>query len=49
MKVEVIDMQENYVDFDLHIDPNGHAIATSPEGEATAIIRSKYLLTSNWL
>lgn len=33
IKIEEIDMQENYVDFDLHIEANGHATASSPEGE----------------
>jgi small GTP-binding protein len=31
-------MPEHYIDFDLHIAPNGHAIANSPEGQATADI-----------
>jgi len=26
---------EKYIDFDLHIDPNGHIVASSPEGQAT--------------
>lgn len=29
---------ERYVNFDLHIAPNGHALANSPEGQATATI-----------
>lgn len=29
---------ETYIDFDLHISPNGHAIASSPEGQATSDI-----------
>ncbi len=31
-------MSEQYVDFDLHIGPSGHATANSPQGEATADI-----------
>src|SRR5262249_12254765 len=31
-------VSEQYIDFDLHIAPNGHAIANSPEGQATADI-----------
>jgi CHAT domain-containing protein len=31
-------MSEHYLDFDLHIALNGHAIANSPEGQATADI-----------
>ena len=34
-------MQEKYIDFDLHIDPNGHALALSPEGQATAQISTQ--------
>ncbi len=30
--------QESYVDFDLHISPQGHVIASSPEGQAEADI-----------
>ena len=30
--------QEQYIDFDLHIAPNGHAVASSAEGQATAQI-----------
>ncbi|MGL5081322.1 MAG: CHAT domain-containing protein [Microcoleaceae cyanobacterium] len=41
IKVEAIDMQENYVDFDLHIAADGHATAKSPEGEATADISTQ--------
>jgi len=32
------EMLEKYVDFDLHIDANGHVVASSPEGEAEARI-----------
>jgi len=31
-------MSEHYVDFDLHIAPDGHAVASSSEGQATAKI-----------
>lgn len=31
-------MLENYIDFDLHIDSDGHAVASSPEGQATGHI-----------
>jgi serine/threonine protein kinase len=34
-------MTEEYVDFDLHIAPNGHATANSPEGQATADISTQ--------
>jgi len=34
-------MPEKYIDFDLHIDPNGHALASSPEGQATAQITTQ--------
>ncbi len=32
---------EQYIDFDLHIAPNGHTIANSPEGQATADISTQ--------
>ncbi len=32
---------EQYIDFDLHIAPNGHAVANSPEGQATANISTE--------
>lgn len=32
------EMEEKYIDFDLHIAPNGHAIASSPQGNATTNI-----------
>jgi|GEM_PF-2342153 len=35
---EVLRMSENYTDFDLHIASNGHVIASSSEGQATADI-----------
>lgn len=31
-------MTETYIDFELHIAPNGHAIASSPEGQAVSEI-----------
>lgn len=31
-------MTEEYIDFDLHIDPNGHIVANSPEGQVAADI-----------
>lgn len=34
----VVKNEEKYFDFDLHITPNGHIIASSPEGEATSEI-----------
>lgn len=34
-------MEENYVDFDLYIDASGHAVATSPQGEAEAYIETQ--------
>jgi small GTP-binding protein len=34
-------VSEAYIDFDLHIAPNGHAIASSPEGQATAEISTQ--------
>jgi hypothetical protein len=37
------DMPERYVDFDLHIAPNGHAVASSIEGQASAEIPTKVL------
>ena len=38
-------IEERYVDFELHIDPNGHAIARSNEGQATAKVSTH--LSSN--
>ena len=35
---EALSVSEHYIDFDLHIGPNGHAIANSPEGQKTADI-----------
>jgi small GTP-binding protein len=35
------DMPEHYVDFDLHIAPDGRATANSPEGQATADISTQ--------
>lgn len=34
-------MEEKYVDFDLYIDASGHAVATSPQGEAEAYIETQ--------
>jgi CHAT domain-containing protein len=36
-----VSRSEHYIDFDLHIGPNGHAIARTPEGDATADISTK--------
>ena len=41
INLEAMDMQENYVDFDLHIAVSGHAIAKSPEGEVSADISTQ--------
>lgn len=37
-EVRVVPAAEEYVDFDLHVGPRGHATATSREGEETADI-----------
>jgi hypothetical protein len=34
-------MTETFIDFDLHIAPNGHAIASSPEGQAVSDISTE--------
>jgi len=34
---------EKFLDFDLHISPGGHVVASSPEGEATAKISNQLL------
>ena len=35
------EMTKTYIDFDLHIAPNGHVIASSPEGEAVSDISTE--------
>lgn len=37
-KSKSIDMIENYIDFDLHISPDGYAVANSVEGQASTKI-----------
>src|SRR3990172_7064215 len=34
-------MPETYIDFDLHIEPNDHAVASSPEGQVLGHISTQ--------
>ena len=38
---KVMPMPETYIDFDLHIELNGHAVASSPEGEVPSNISTQ--------